>query len=401
MSIASYLSILGIILSGRSSIKILLATLLSFTFSISVILCTVGLMDGFDYLLKSGLRFSSGDLLISSRKGFFEFTDDVKSRLEISPQTILSPVVLAEAFAVSEQQTKGVLVRGIESQNFSSATGLNVQVKTGEVVLGKELATALKVKVGESIALAFGRGNEAFQELPSMQNFRVSGIVAHGIYQKDLRFAYMERSELSAILQVGTKINHLIVAIQNAQLPLESLDLIKTKQQELRLRLTEEFQVKPFWSEYQFLIEAVKVEKVSISMILQLIVLVAVFNILAFVLYVMEKKSQDFFFLRAIGLSLKQVMGFWLISIGWLWAFACLGAYGLTHVFNWALAHLSFLQIPGEIYVLSTLQVRLSAWAIFSVCLASLGWVLFTGFIGYWRLKRQPIMQGLRQEFMT
>jgi hypothetical protein len=29
----------------------------------------------------------------------------------------------------------------------------------------------------------------------------------------------------------------------------------------------------------------------------------------------------------------------------------------------------------------------------------SLFWVLLSGVIGYWRLKRRPIMQGLRQEF--
>jgi hypothetical protein len=26
-------------------------------------------------------------------------------------------------------------------------------------------------------------------------------------------------------------------------------------------------------------------------------------------------------------------------------------------------------------------------------------WVLLAGIVGYWRLKRRPIMQGLRQEF--
>jgi hypothetical protein len=49
--------------------------------------------------------------------------------------------------------------------------------------------------------------------------------------------------------------------------------------------------VRPFWSEYSYFIEAVKIEKLSITLILQLIVVVAVFNIIAFVIYIMEKKS--------------------------------------------------------------------------------------------------------------
>jgi lipoprotein-releasing system permease protein len=130
-----------------------------------------------------------------------------------------------------------------------------------------------------------------------------------------------------------------------------------------------------------------------------MIVVIAFFNIMAFVIYIMEKKAQDFFFLRAVGLSLKSLMRFWFISIFILWAVACLGAYILSIFFNWSLANVSFLQIPGEIYVLSSLQIRLDSAAYITVYLVSLLWVLIAGLFGYWRLKRRPIVEGLRQEF--
>src|SRR3989344_3571516 len=110
----SYLSILKIVLHGRSAGKILLATILSFTFSIAVILCTFGLMDGFDHLLKSGLRHSSGDLLITSRKGFFNLTPELQNILKIVKPEAVAPVIQTEAFALRNEISKGVLVRGIE-----------------------------------------------------------------------------------------------------------------------------------------------------------------------------------------------------------------------------------------------------------------------------------------------
>ena len=73
----------------------------------------------------------------------------------------------------------------------------------------------------------------------------------------------------------------------------------------------------------------------------------------------------------------------------------------LSLVFNWGLANLSFLQIPGEIYVLSSLQIRLDSTAYMTVYLVSLVWVLIPGVFGYWRLKRRSIVQGLRQEFSS
>ena len=113
----------------------------------------------------------------------------------------------------------------------------------------------------------------------------------------------------------------------------------------------------------------------------------------------MEKKSQDFFFLRAIGLSLNQLVYFWFKLMTLLWGMACAGAFVLSELFNWSLAHLPFLQIPGEIYVLSALEIKLDAKSYITVYALSLFWVLLSGAIGYWRIRRRPIMQGLRQEF--
>lgn len=395
----SYVSILKIVLHGRSAGKILLATIFSFTFSIAVILCTFGLMDGFDHLLKSGLRHSSGDILITSKKGFFTVTPELTKALsKVKPRSV-APVIQTEAFALHNGISKGVLVRGIEPENFSSATGLKVNLPDGGLVIGEELARALKVKAGDEIALTFGKGNESSQDLPTVRMFKISGLIKHGIYQKDLRLVYLPRMDLAQVLDVRDFINLLIITTQNPSLPLESLEIVQKDQQTLRAELSPDYFVRPFWSEYSFLIEAVKVEKLSISMILQLIVVVAVFNIMAFVIYIMEKKAQDFFFLRAVGLSLKKLMRFWFVSIFIMWALSCVGAHLLSILFNWSLANVSFLQIPGEIYVLSSLQIRLDATAYLTVYLVSLLWVLVAGLFGYWRLKRRPIVQGLRQEF--
>lgn len=395
----SYVSILKIVLHGRSAGKILLATIFSFTFSIAVILCTFGLMDGFDHLLKSGLRHSSGDLLITSKKGFFSLTPELNQAVKKVKPLAVAPVIQTEAFALHNGMSKGVLVRGIEPANFSEATGLKVELPDGGLVIGEELARALKVGPGDEIALTFGRGNESSQDLPTVRLFKISGLIKHGIYQKDLRLVYLPRKDLAEVLDVRDFVNLLIITTQNPSQPLESLDIVQKDQQILRAELTPEYFVRPFWSEYSFLIEAVKVEKLSISMILQLIVVVAVFNIMAFVIYIMEKKAQDFFFLRAVGLSLKKLMRFWFVSIFIMWAVSCVGAHLLSMVFNWSLANVSFLQIPGEIYVLSSLQIRLDSTAYLTVYLVSLLWVLVAGLFGYWRLKRRPIVQGLRQEF--
>lgn len=395
----SYLSILKIVLHGRSAGKILLATIFSFTFSIAVILCTFGLMDGFDHLLKSGLRHSSGDILVTYRKGFFTITDVLEDQLKTVKPLSIAPVIQTEAFAIYGEKSKGVLVRGVEDKNFSEATGLKVSVPTGGIVIGEELAKQFNLKTDDQLALTFGKGNESSDALPMIQTFTVASVVKHGIYQKDLRFVYLKRSDLAEILELGNKVNLVILSTEPVNKPLASLGPIVEDQKELRGMLESDFIVRPFWNEYDFLIEAVKVEKFSISLILQLIVVVAIFNIIAFVIYIMEKKSQDFFFLRAVGLSLTALTRFWFFSILIIWFLSCIGAYLGTFLFNWGLQHIPFLQIPGEIYVLSSLQIKLDFMAYVTVYGVSLLWILLSALVGYWRMKRKPILQGLRQEF--
>ena len=401
MKESSYRSILRIVLHGRSATNILLATVLSFTFSIAVILCTFGLMDGFDHLLKSGLRHSSGDVIVTSRRGFFTYDEEFSSEIRKSSPLAIAPIIQTEGFALHSGKSRGVLIRGIEDKNFSDATGLKVVTEDNGVVIGEELAKALGVKMGDEIALTFGRGNESAQSLPGIKVFKVSGIIHHGIYQKDLRYIYVQRKDLASLLDIGERVNMLILSVEDPKVPLENLEVVRSFQSDLRGILDPDFNIRPFWNEYAFLIEAVKVEKFSISLILQLIVVVAVFNIMAFVIYIMEKKAQDFFFLRAVGLSLKSLMKFWLVSVIIMWALSCLGAHLLSQIFNWCLQNLSFLQIPGEIYVLSSLSIRLDLMAYLTVYFLSLVWILLAGIGGYFRLKNRSIIQGLRQEFSS
>jgi len=395
----SYLNILKVVLHGRSSLNILVGTVLSFTFSIAVILCTFGLMDGFDDLLKSGLRNASGDILVTTRKGFFSYTEAFDKELRHIHPIGISPVIQSEAFASFGGISKGVLVRGIEPQSFEAATGLKLNVSDNGAILGEELGHQLGLRVGDSFAMTLGTGNEASNSLPGIKLFEVRGFVKHGIYQKDSRFIYLSKEELAPLVYAGDKVNLVILSVEDPKVALKDLNVISDAQYELRKILASDYTVRPFWSEYSYLIEAVKVEKFSISLILQLIVVVAVFNIIAFVIYIMEKKSQEFFFLRAVGLSLNRLMQFWFISITIIWAVSCIGAFILSRLFDLALKYLPMFQVPGEIYVLSSLSIRLNLKAYATVYALSLIWILLAAGIGYWRLKRRPVIQGLRQEF--
>lgn len=385
----SSFSIFKIISEGKAAGRFLAASVVSFAFSIAVILSTIGLMDGFESSLRSSLKRSSGDYQITSERGFF-LAGKLAKALERFDS---APVLEMEAFAAADGANKGVLVKGVDPASFRKVAGMRMPKLEGGVVVGKELARSLHLQVGDEITLTFASDQARAQGGAILKKYAVHGIVSHGIYEKDLRFVYASRRGLAETFGYKKEAVNKVLADGGENLGFEaSMEAIKAL-------LPEGFSVEPFWAEYKTLLRAVEVEKTSISLVLQIIVIVAIFNVLAFIIFISEKKSREFFLLRAFGVSARQLASFWRALLFWMWAVSSALAAGLTYVFNVLLTRLPLFDLPGDIYVLSDLRLELG-WEDYALVYAlALGWVMLIGGAAMWRIKKRAVLSGLRQEF--
>ena len=385
-------SLSKIILENKSSKKFLLATVGSFAFSMTVILATIGLMDGFVFSLKQALSHSNGDIKFTAVEGFFNYDDKLKDQLaEISPGKNTS-VLQLESFALVQEISKGVLLRGVDRKEFAQITGLpTMKLKEG-VLVGKQFQKTFNLKLGDNIVLALATRKGKSSSSTLLKTFTIAGFVSHGIYEKEFRYIYIEKSILENL--VGYKAGTANIGL----VKLENFESLKSVSGELNAVFEDKLFFQPFWSEFKTLVDAVEIEKYSISLVLQLIVLVAILNIMAFVVYISEIKAQDFFMLRALGLSMKSYRQFWYVLLFALWAFSCLLSQGFLYVLNHGILKLPFLKIPGDIYVLSELQLRLESIDYIYVYGLSYLWILLIGFFTMMRQSKKTLINGLRQE---
>ena len=385
-------SLFKMIMFGTAAKRFFLGAVLSFSFSIAVILSTAGLMDGFESTLREGLKNSTGDLVLYNKDTFF----NASKALELIPEDFkTSAIIEVEAFVISQEMSRGVLVKGVSPKAFKEVTSLELNVSEDEIVIGNELAKSLGLKSGDEVVLALSTLRGSDIEAPELISVKVAQIIQHGIYEKDLRFIYVDDHFLRKILNVsGTTSNRVLIALPDNS----PLDIDKVAA-ELNATFPAGFIVEPYWKEFDVLLQAVGVEKFSITLILQLIVVVAVFNVLAFIFFITEKKNQDFFLLRALGLSFKNLASFWIITVVLIWMISIFVSYLLTKFFDYLLQNLSVLQIPGDIYVLSSLKLDLSSEDYLLVYSISLIWILLLCCFGIMRLRKKSILSGLRQEF--
>jgi ABC-type lipoprotein release transport system permease subunit len=392
----SFAAFLKILLEGKSSKRFLVGVIGSFGFSIAVILSTIGLMDGFESTLIESLKNSNGDLVVKKETGFFLYNDQMKNLKKLDYIEEITPITQIEAFAITEGASSGVLVKGIEQKSFEMVTNLGLSLKEGEVAIGIELSKKYNLVVGDSITLTFASNQKINQGAPILRNFIIGDIADHKVYEKDLRFIYVDKEELLQVLNYKKETANTLL-VKTSQY--EENDLLLAYQDLLEKKLGSEYIVSTYWSEFKVLLNAVEVEKFSISLILQLIVIVAIFNIIAFIIFISEKKSQEFFLLRVLGINLKTVVRFWLLMLGFLWLLSCVVALVLTYIFDILIANLTFFKLPGDVYVLSRLGIDLELTDFALVFGLSLVWIFIIGSLSILKLKKKTLLQGLRQEF--
>jgi ABC-type lipoprotein release transport system permease subunit len=386
-------SLLRIFAFDRSTAKIGIGVGLGLGFSLAVILCTLGIMDGFEESFKKALKHSEGDAVIHSREGFFYFDERIKERFADHQITDFSTLIQSEGFAIHEGESRGVIMKGIEPASFKIVTGLNFTDLGDGAAIGSELAKTMGLQIGDEIVLALASGNRDFGGLPLLVRFKVSAIATHGLYQKDLRLVYVERKKLAELLRVGEKINTVIFDVVGSSADIEQKTL------ELEDSLGVDFRVRPFWSDYEYLLEAVREQKRLVGLVLQVIVLVAIFNVLALIVFINEARSREVFLFRALGLTQGKLTKAWIGFIVLVWAFACASSLGFVSVFAWMLGEWSLFQMPGDIYYMNRLSLSISTSSyvmVFGFALAWLG-ILSLGVLA--RIKRRGILAGLRQEF--
>jgi ABC-type lipoprotein release transport system permease subunit len=383
-----------IIFQGRSVWKFVTASVLSFGFSIAVILSTIGLMDGFELTLKKSLKKSTGEILIYEDDSMIQESEakEALSKLPIE----FTPVLQVEAFALHEEESKGVLIKGIDAKSFNKVANLKLKNLEQNVAIGRSLAKEFGVQIGDSIIIAFNTPHAKTFESTLIETFEITQIISHGVHEQDMRFLYMDLKNLRSIMGYRNDVLNIIYANRNQSSEAIALeDFI----QMMNLKMQSPLSAKTYFSSFETLINAVKIEKLSITLILQLIVVIAIFNILALMIFISEKKTQEFFVLKTFGLTKKTLTFFWTKVFLLIWSLSSLLSLVLTALVDKVVLRLPFFKIPSDIYVLDHLQLELKLDDYLIVFAIALIWVALIGFIGIWRINQKSILSGLRQEF--
>lgn len=399
-----FFSLVKTLLMGRGPIRFALAAIVGMAFSVAVILSTMGIMDGFGKSFSAFLKSTEGDVYFTRNNDFFTISGRVKESLAGLGVSTFSPEIVAQGFLIAKDGSIGVELRGVQQENLKLVNGIDIELEDGEIAVGRALAERFFLRVGDYATVVYPGGGALTgtrDALPSLKKFRIAKILKKGIYQKELRQVYLPLARLQSDLGLGDKVNRVTLLMpQGRRLKGGSeWSSIRRFVIETGDSLGMEYTVHPYWSDYGVLFSAVNEQKTVISIMLSLIVVVSIFNILAFIAFVGEKRAQEIFIFSSLGLSKSRFTGIWLVIIAIIWLCSILVSLGMVEIFKWALGTFGIFKLPADIYHMSRLQVLLG-WEDYALVFTSvLAALLLSSSVVIWLKNRRSLLSNLRREF--
>ena len=350
---------------------------------VMALIVVIAVMAGFESDLKHRiLRVESHVVLMRHGNSFSDYHKILDQVVNTDGVEAATPFIYTQIMLRSSSRVSGAVLRGIDPESaggvikiLENSALLNIEKihqgddTTGSVpgiILGKELARNLGVGMGDAVYLISSRGMiSPMGYLPAMKRFQVAGLFESGMYEYDGSLAYIHLSDAQKILHMEDSITGIEVRVN---------DIYNARKIADKIVAAIGF---PYWAKDWMqmnynLFSALKLEKTVMFIILALIVLVAAFNIASTLIMMVMGKTRDIAILKAMGAmdgSIRKIFIFKGMIIGSVGTTlgVCLG-----FIICKLLEKYKFIELPGDVYYISTLPVRLETLDVFIIAAAAI-----------------------------
>jgi len=276
--------------------------------------------------------------------------------------------------------TEAAILRGIDPyQPGPSVTGIGATLRQHDMVPPRTRSGLPPIAVGEGLAgraslmpgdtlvvisLQNVKVSAVGGLMPTIRKFEVTGTFRTGMYEYDNKFMYTSIPAAQELTGMGNAVSGIEVRVPDPYRATAVGDRIVEK-------LGLPYRTDDWKTMNQALFSALKLEKLAMTLILLLIVVVAAFNIVSTLVMVVTDKTREIGILKSMGLTSRRVLRIFMMQglvIGLVGSLVG-GAGGL--LLNYLIDRYELIRIPGEIYFVSHLPVRSDPWDVLTIMVAT------------------------------
>jgi lipoprotein-releasing system permease protein len=301
-------------------------SLLGVAVGVAALITVLSVMNGFETELRGRLLSLSAHATLTLGGAPIPDWGARIGQLQGSPDlTGAAPYLDSDAMLSKQSSMSGAIVRGIDPEWEPKVSSIADAMREGKltdlkpgsnrIILGRMLAYQLQVGPGDTVVVMIP-GNSAANGggfTPRLQEFEVVGTFEVGLQEHDSVLALINLSDAEALRNLSGPTG---IRLKFADV-LKAPDLARIA----AARLNPKMQVRDWTQENEAYFRAIRIEKTMTGLILMLIVTVAVFNIVATLVMVVNDKRTDIAILRTLGLSPRGVLAVFMtqgVLIGWI-----------------------------------------------------------------------------------
>jgi lipoprotein-releasing system permease protein len=352
---------------------------------VMVLIVVIAVMTGFQSELRKRILGIESDILVMRYDGWIGDYAQVVEKIDRVQGVISSaPYVYAQGMLRSPKHFSAVVLKGIDPERSQIQVGMKGDrtlkqllsengggASEAGIVLGNVLAQKLKVGIGDNLLLTVISSYQKNPRiLPTLHHLKVIGLFETGMNQYDEAIGFMNMHRLQRIIGVGDHATGIEVRVRDE-------DKVEAVTSDIVASLGIQYWATQWKQMHRNLFSMLALQKLMMYVILTLIIIVAAFNIASALIMMVKEKVKDIAILKVMGASNRSIQRIFFnkgLVIGLTGiALGC----GAGLVLCWILSKYPFIDLPGDVYFLTTLPVKIT---LLDLSLIILGTLFICGF---------------------
>ncbi len=295
------------------------------TIGVATLIVVMSVMNGFRYELVDRILGINAHLSVYSRylqiNDYQNLIDEIS---KIKGVKYVNPIVESQVMLSANNKNIGGLAKGVKITDLKNKKLIADNVSFGaieklddqnSVIIGAGIADNLSLNIGDKIKLISAETNKTFiGAIPRIKTYNIAGIFESGMYEYDSTTVFLPFK----MAQIHFRFPESASAIEIFVDDTNNMSELNHNLKKLLANYNGLYLLDWQQSNAAFL-DALKIERNVMFLILTLIILVAAFNIISSMIMLVNDKNKNIALLRSLGMSKSAIMRIFLIcgfSIG-------------------------------------------------------------------------------------
>ena len=317
------------------------------------LIVALALMTGIQGELRDRILGSTAHIYVWKTGGIEDYHAEIKKLLMVPHVRGAAPGIMGKGMISSPNGKSFITIKGIDPALEPNVTDIRTAMQSGRVedlatgepagiLIGRQLAEALAVKVGDTVSLLTDQGTlSPGGMLPRNRQARVAGIFNLGLQEFDAEWGFVSLQFAERLVGVD-QVEMIQLRVDDINASPEIADSVEALGPAYRAQ---------DWSDLNAsLFSALGLEKIGMSIAIGLIMMVAALQIVASLVLLVMEKSRDIGILKTMGTSPRR------ISVVFMMQGTIIGLVGtitgaiLAVALCWVLTEYRLVSIPQDIY---------------------------------------------------